>query len=126
MNISRSILAGTALISVALLSACKQETITSDGPADPDAAALNAAAPVKLPPMVTQSRTSRCQDGRLVYVDVFSDNTAGYKATKDATPVTLTAPEPGKPFAAPGYSVSGDGPQIQITAPGKGTTGCKA
>lgn len=126
MQIKHSILASAALIGVVLLPACKQETITADGPADPDAAALNAAAPVELPPMVTQSRTYRCQDGRLVYVDFFSNNSAAYKATKEGAAVTLKAAEPGKPYTAEGYSVSGDGPQVQITAPGKGATPCKA
>lgn len=126
MQKSRTSLAVAALIGVTLLSACKKETITAGGPADPDAAALNAAAPVELPPMVTQSRTYRCADGRLVYVDFFSNNTAGYKATKDGSAVTLKAAEAGKPFTGEGYSVSGDGPQIEITAPGKGTSSCKA
>jgi len=125
MHINRSILASAALIGVLLISGCKQETIVSDGPADPDAATLNAAAPVELPPMVTQSRTYRCGD-RLVYVDFFSNNSAAYKATKDGAAVTLKAAEPGKPYTGAGYSVSGDGPQVQITAPGQGTTSCKA
>jgi len=126
MQMSRPIFATAALIGISLLTACKQETITADGPVDPDAAALNAAAPVELPPMVTQSRTYRCGDGRLVYVDFFSNNTAGYKATKDGASTMLKAAEPGKPYTADGYSVSGDGPKVDITAPGKGSVSCKA
>lgn len=126
MQINRSILASAALIGVILISGCKQETIVADGPADPDAATLNAAAPVELPPMVTQSRTYRCADGRLVYVDFFSNDTAGYKTAKDGAAVSLKAAEKGQPFTAEGYSVSGDGPQVSITAPGKGTSACKA
>ena len=126
MQMNRSILAGAALIGVLLISGCKQETIVANGPEDPDAATLNAAAPVELPPMVTQSRTYRCADGRLVYVDFFSNNTAGYKATKEGAAVSLKASEPGKPFTAEGYTVSGDGPQVEITAPGKGSVSCKA
>ena len=126
MKINRSILASAALIGAALLSGCKQETIVADGPADPDAATLNAAKPVELPPMVTQSRTYRCADGRLVYVDFFSNNSAGYKSTKDGASVMLKAAEPGKPYTGEGYSVSGDGPQVEITAPGKGSSSCKA
>jgi len=109
-----------------LLAACgKPETITA-GNDDPDSAALNAAAPVELPPMVTHSRTYRCKDASLVYVDFFSNNTAVYKQSKDGQGTTLTASEPGKPYTAEGYSVSGDGPQIEIAAPGKPAQSCKA
>ena len=115
-----------ALGSTLLLAACgKPETITSSD-VDPDAAALNAAAPVELPPMVTQSRTYRCKDASLVYVDFFSNNTAHYKTSKEGTPTALSAPEAGKPYVADGYSVSGDGPQVDIAAPGKPSQSCKA
>ena len=109
-----------------LLAACGEpETISGDAP-DPDAAALNAAAPVELPPMVTHSRTYRCNDSSLVYVDFFSNNTAVYKTDKGAAGTTLTAAEPGKAYTAEGYSLSGDGPQVQIAAPGKKSQSCKA
>ena len=115
-------LLGTAL----LLTACgKPETVTA-GNDDPDAATLNAAAPVELPPMVTASRTYRCKDGSLVYVDFFSNNTAAYKTKKEEAGVSLTAPEAGKPYVAEGYSISGDGPQVDIAAPGKPSQSCKA
>jgi hypothetical protein len=119
--------AAAALGASLFLSACnKPETIVANGPADPDAAALNAAAPVALPPMVIQSHAYRCKDNRLVYVDFFSNNTANYKTTKEGTAVVLTAPEAGKPYTADGYSVSGDGPTVQIAAPGKPSQSCKA
>lgn len=112
--------------SVLMLTACGQpETITA-GNDDPDAATLNAAKPVELPPMVTQSRTYRCKDASLVYVDFFSNNTAAYKTEKEGKGTTLTAAEPGKPYTADGYSVSGDGPQVEIAAPGKPAQSCKA
>ncbi|ABQ70305.1 hypothetical protein [Rhizorhabdus wittichii] len=115
-------LLGTAL----LLTACgKPETVTA-GNDDPDSATLNAAAPVELPPMVTASRTYRCKDGSLVYVDFFSNNTAAYKTKKEEVGVPLTAPEAGKPYVAEGYSISGDGPQVDIAAPGKPSQSCKA
>jgi len=115
-----------ALGSALLLTACgKPETITAGGD-DPDASALNAAAPVELPPMVTASRTYRCADGSLVYVDFFSNNTAGYKSEKDGTATKLTAPEAGQAYTAEGYSISGDGPKVEIAAPGKPSQSCKA
>lgn len=113
---------GTALF----LTACgKPETISGDSP-DPDAAALNAAKPVELPPMMTQSRTYRCNDSSLVYVDFFSNNTAVIKKEKKGSGTTLTASGPGKPYTADGFSVSGDGPQVNIAAFGKASQPCKA
>ncbi|KRB82441.1 hypothetical protein ASE00_10280 [Sphingomonas sp. Root710] len=124
-NPSRFI-AAAVLGSALLLTACgKPETITQ-GDNDPDAASINAAAPVELPPMVMRSRTYRCKDASLVYVDFFSNNTAAYKTEKEGKATTLTAPEAGKPFTAEGYSISGDGPQVEIAAPGKPAQSCKA
>ena len=126
MHIQTRFLTAAVLGTALLLTACgKPETISGDA-IDPDAAARNAAAPVELPPMVTQSRTYRCKDSSLVYVDFFSNNTAVYKTKKDGAGTTLTAAEPGKAYTADGYSLSGDGPQVDITAPGKGTLSCKA
>jgi hypothetical protein len=127
MQMNPRFFAAAALGASLFLTACnKPETIVAGGPSDPDAAALNAAAPVALPPMVTQSRTYRCKDNRLVYVDFFSNNTANYKTSKDGSPTVLTAPEAGKPYAAAGYSISGDGPSAEIAAPGKESQSCKA
>jgi hypothetical protein len=125
MHIQNRLLAAAAIGSFLLLAACQAETISGESP-DPDAAALNAAKPVDLPPMVTQSRTYRCDDASLVYVDFYSNNTAVYKTSKSGAGTTLTAAEPGKAYTADGYSVSGDGPQVTIAAPGKGSQGCKA
>jgi len=126
MHIHTRFLTAAVLGSALMLTACgKPETITASE-SDPDAAALNVAAPVELPPMVTQSRTYRCKDASLVYVDFFSNNTATYKTSKEGTPTMLTAAEPDKPYSANGYSVSGDGPQVEIAAPGKPAQSCKA
>lgn len=126
MHIQSRFITAAVLGSALLLTACgKPETITADNN-DPDAATLNAAAPVELPPMVTASRTYRCKDGSLVYADFFSNNTAAYKTAKDTPGTTLTAAEPGKPYTAEGYSISGDGPQVEIAAPGKPAQSCKA
>ena len=123
MQIKPRFLAAAVLGTTLLLTACgKPETATADS----NASTLNAAAPVELPPMVTQTRTYRCADGKLVYVDFFSNNTAVYKADKAGTGTTLTAAEPGKPYTAEGYSISSDGPQVQIAADGGKAQSCKA
>ena len=126
MQIQTRFLTAAVLGTALFLTACgKPETISGDSP-DPDAAALNAAAPVKLPPMMTQSRTYRCNDSSLVYVDFFSDNTAIVKKEKKGAGTTLTTPGPGQPYTAEGISVSGDGPQVNIAAFGKASQSCKA
>lgn len=128
MHITSRLLTAAVFGTSLFLAAChsKPETIVAGGPSDPDAAALNAAAPVALPPMMTQSRTYRCADNRLVYIDFFSDNTAHYKTAKDGAATNLKAEAPGKPYVADGYSVSGDGPTVDIAAPGKASQSCKA
>jgi hypothetical protein len=111
-----------------MLSACNSEpeNVTASNN-DPDAATIAAAPPVELPPMLTGSRTYRCKDNSLVYIDFFSNNTALYKTDKDKpTGTTLTAEAAGKPYVAEGYSVSGNTENISLTAPGKGSTTCKA
>jgi len=120
-------LAPIALLSMLAACSSEPENITADGPPDPDAAEVAAAPKVELPPMLAGSRTYRCKDNSLVYIDFFSNNTATYKTEKDAqTGTTLTAAEPGKPYTAEGYSVSGNTDHIDLTAPGKGSTTCKA
>lgn len=121
-------LAIAPLALVAFLSACSNEpeNITASDN-DPDAAQVAAAPPVELPPMLTGSRTYRCKDNSLVHIDFFNNNTATFKASKDATTgTTLTSEGPDKPYVADGYSVSSNSETIQLTAPGKGSTSCKA
>jgi hypothetical protein len=112
------------------LAACNSqpETLTSADPADDMAGVDNAAgAPVKLPPMMTASKTYRCDDNSLIYVDFFNDNvTAHLRKDKNATPTILTAPEKDKPFVADGYTLTGTGGSIKLAMPGKGAQDCKA
>lgn len=113
---------------LALLTACSNEpeTLTANDN-DPDAAEVAAAPKVELPPMMTGSRTYRCKDNSLVYIDFFNNNTAVYKAKKEDTGgTTLTSEGEGQPYKAEGYSVSANSETIELTAPGKGTTSCKA
>lgn len=116
-----------ALAASFTLAACNSqpETIVA-GNNDPDAATLNATKPVELPPMLTASHAYRCKDNSLVYIDFMSNNTALYRTEKEGAAVQLKMEEAGKPYTAEGYSVSGNGTAITLTAPGKGTTDCKA
>lgn len=121
------LLRAAPIAAIALLAACNPapETVAG-GTADPDAATVAAAPPVALPPMMTASRTYRCKDNSLVYIDFFNNNTAAYRTEKDGKPTMLTAAAEGQPYTADGYSVSGSGTQISLTAPDKGSTTCKA
>ncbi|RVT89411.1 hypothetical protein [Sphingomonas crocodyli] len=125
----KHILSAAALGASLLLAACdsKPETVVAGDIPDPDAAKLNAAAPVELPPSIVSSHTYRCKDNSLVDVSFFDNNTATLKTDKAGATTTLTAPEAGKPYVAEGgYSITGGGSNIELTAPGKGTLSCKA
>jgi hypothetical protein len=125
-NLNLSLAAAAAVLS---LSACNREpeVITANGPRDPQAEALKNAKPVQLPPSIIASRTYRCKDGSLIYVDFMNDQrTANFRVEKGGEPVGLTAAQPGQPYTADGYSVSANSEQIEATAPGKGTQSCKA
>jgi len=109
------------------LAACNSEpeTVTANAP-DPQAEALANAAPVELPPSIQQSRTYRCKDNSLVYADFYTNNTVKVRADKAEAGTILTAPEAGQPYAAEGYSLSGNGETVTYAAPGKGSQSCKA
>jgi hypothetical protein len=110
------------------LAACNNEpTIINAGPPDTQAADLAKAKPVALPPSIAASRVYRCKDNSLIYVDFMSDQkTANFRTKKGGDPILLTAEEAGKPFLAEGYSVTGSGTQITVSAPGHGSQSCKA
>ena len=120
---NRALLAAAPLLAFAL-AACQQQTI--DGNDDPQAQALNNAAPVEAPPMIQASRTYRCKDNSLLYADFYTNDTVLVRAKKDGPGTTLTAPAAGQPYVAEGYSLSANAPQVNYTAPGKGGQSCKA
>ena len=110
------------------LAACNQEPeVINAGPPDTQAEDLAAAAPVELPPSIIASRTYRCKDNSLVYIDFLSNQKANYRTVKGGEPAAvLTSAAPGEPYVADGYSVSSSDTEINLTAPGKGSQSCKA
>jgi len=109
----------------AALIACEKETIIEGG--NPPAAV--AAAPVVLPPSITATKTYRCKDSSLVYIDWLSDNqSANLRAEATGTPVQLKAAAAGEPMTAEGYSLTGDAKaaSISVTRPEGGAQSCKA
>lgn len=123
-----STLAAAALAASFALAACEKQTITADPPYDPQAEALQNAAPVELPPAIQASRTYRCKDNSLVYANFYTNNTAkvGSEPGVSATGTILTAEGGNPPYVAEGYSLSANADTVTYTAPGKGTQTCRA
>ena len=88
------------LAAAAALAGCNKEshTITGDSPDDN----IAANAPVALPPSITGSKSYRCEDNKLIYIDWMSDGTARVKKTREevGTPVTPGNELKGDPTAA--------------------------
>jgi hypothetical protein len=103
------ILCSTLLVAAAALAACDQSdhTITAKEPADAQANAA-AEAQVTLPPAIAHSKTYRCKDNTLVYVDWYSDGTARVKAARNEVGTPATAEE-----------LKGDAQSGSVTANGK-------
>jgi hypothetical protein len=107
-----------SIVAAAALAGCKKEdhTIVA-GPnvVDPQANVVANLDQVKLPPSIQASKTYRCKDNSLVYIDWLSDGTARVKKSKEdfGGPVT--------PAGDP--SLKGDAKAASITLNGKS---CKA
>ena len=119
------------LAAAAALAGCSNENHNIVGSGPDEGTPINeATANIQLPPSISASKTYRCADNKLVYVDWLSDNkSANVRTEKGGTPTQVTAIEPGKPMTgAAGYSVSGSasGPSATIAVPGHGPQSCKA
>ena len=104
-------LAAASVAASLLLSACSNEPEVVDTNPDPMKEELAKAAPVDLPPAIQASRTYRCKDNSLVYIDFMSNNTAIVRKEKGAEPpvATVTAETPGGAYkSADGFTVSGN------------------
>jgi curli biogenesis system outer membrane secretion channel CsgG len=86
------------LVAAAALAGCNQQGSASEQEAN--AAAANAAnAQVELPPSIIASKTYRCKDNSLIYIDWKSDGSARVKKTKDDyTAPAVTPSEEGSPL----------------------------
>ena len=108
------LLAAAASAALATLAACQQEAPERINAYDPQGEALKNAAPVELPPAITVSRTYRCSDNSLLYVDFYNNNTALIRTTREGTPTQVAAEGGNPPYAGPGYTVSGSGTHVTI------------
>lgn len=82
---------------VAALAACNSEshTIVANEQPDPMADQLANAAPVELPPAIAASKTYRCKDNSLLYIDWYSDGSARVKTEKGTPGTEVPAPAEG-------------------------------
>jgi len=123
-------LAAACVAATLSLAACQQEPeVIEAGPPDPQAAELAKAPPVELPPAIQASRSYRCKDNSLVYIDFMSNDTAIVRKEKGAEPplATVTAETAGGAYkSADGFTVSGNSEQITYTSPSGGSQSCKA
>jgi hypothetical protein len=122
-------LIAAAAVALLSLAACenKPEEVSSTAP-DPMASQLANAAPVELPPAISESVSLRCGDNSLVYLDFFQGNKQVQLKTEKTGPATmLKAAEAGQPFeAAGGYKVTGTPKNVTVTLPGKPAKTCHA
>ena len=111
------------------LSACgsdKDHTIV--GGAKEENVTVNTAA-VVLPPAIESSKSYRCKDNTVAYIDWLNDKkTADISAKKGGPATRVTAAEAGKAMTAPGYSLTGnkDSASVILERPGKDSQSCKA
>ena len=108
------LLAAAASAALFTLSACQKGEPEVVNTYDPQAQALQNAAPVQLPPAITDSRTYRCADNSLFYVEFYNNNTAMIRTTRDGTPTQLTQTGGTGPYAGSGQSVSGNESHVTI------------
>ena len=109
------LLAAAASAALFALSACHKGEPEIINTYDPQAQELRNAAPVQLPPAITDNRTYRCADNSLFYVEFYNNNTAMiHRGSRDATPTQLTGTSGSGTFTAAGQSVSGTGNNVNI------------
>jgi hypothetical protein len=108
------------------LAACNVEPETV-GPQenDPQKEALSKATPKQLPPAIEHSRTYRCADNSLVYVDFYTNGTAQVRTEQGGTPTLLRAEGGNPPYVAPGFSVASNAARTNITVPGRASQSCR-
>ena len=118
----------SAVAAILMLGACNKsnEPEVLDANPDPMANQIANAAPVELPPSVTDSGIYRCKDNSVVYIDFLGDKTmANVRTTKGGTPVQVKAPaEGGAMVAADGTSVTGSGKTVQVAIKGAAAQSC--
>ena len=129
-SMTRTPLLITLAVAAALAGCNKESHTIVAGPDTGDGNNAVSKTPVALPPSVVSSKTYRCADNKIVYVDWMSDNkSAEVRTEKGGSQTQVSAPQPGKPMtAAGGYSVDGSSsaPSVKIAVPGHSSQTCNS
>lgn len=128
MQHTSRLFAAASVAALLTLAACNNEPeVINSGPADPQAEALKNAPKVELPPAIAASRTYRCKDNSLIYVDFYTDSSANVRiGSREAAPTKLTSAGEGQPYTAEGYSLSANAPTVTFASPGEASQSCHA
>ena len=116
----KRIICSTILGAAAALAGCEQETIVAQGPYDPRPNSAADASSTTLPPAISASKTYRCKDNSLIYVDWYSDGSARVKASRNEVGTSIPALAPDATEPSP---LTGSAGSASITYAGKS---CKA
>lgn len=82
-----------ALAATAALAGCNKQshTIVAGGPEDDNTTNVASNGPVALPPSISASKSYRCKDNKLVYVDWLSDGSARVKKSQSDVGTAILA-----------------------------------
>jgi len=111
------------LVAAAALAGCNKENQT----VAPDTNNVVSNTPIVLPPSIAASKTYRCGDNSVVFVDWLTDNkTANVRTDATGSPIQVVAAEAGKPLTGTGLSLTGTaaGSSITLERAGHGTQTC--
>jgi hypothetical protein len=105
-----------ALVAAAALAGCNSEdhNIVAGPPDTDDQVNVAANGPVQLPPSIEASKTYRCADNKVIYIDWMSDGSARVKKTREEVGTSVA---PGSP------QLNGDAKAASISYNGES---CKA
>jgi hypothetical protein len=108
-------LAAAASAALLALTGCNNDPVQINTVEADSNAPTNALPPEALPPSITASKTYRCSDNSLFFVEFYSNNTAAlHRGSRSAPSTMLTGTAATGPFTAEGQSVSGSGDNVTI------------
>lgn len=117
-----------AFAATAALAGCNKDNSHTIGGPEEQGPSVNVAN-VELPPSISSSKSYRCKDNSIVYLDWLSDKkSANLRTKRNGEPIHLEAAQPGQPLTGSGYTVGGGfaGPSIALTKPGGSEQSCEA